>query len=287
MKCKEVSSLISEYVDGRLTESVAQAVRDHISVCAFCREELASEEASVKALASPMTVFDAPDVLSQIRRRVESSPAAAPRLRWQWAVVVPALLCAAWLAFAVSNQPPPSMPVSDHPAVADMPSEPIPSGRPEMAEPAPLSEPKTPAPKPKRIVTRTDQPKKQRPAPPPVSREQGEPEPAIEYLVVYNHPGLGDGMDRPEVSPADAAEDPAPSSYSIRITDESTGEVTGLSVYSLREGDSEESATVEFRSESAGSDQDERERSSIDEHPLDHTRGIALGDRCWSCFGAG
>ncbi len=287
MKCKQVSALISDYVDGRLSERTARTVRDHVSSCALCREELAAEKASVNALTSPMTVFAAPDVLSQVKRRVSATPVGSPRLGWQWAAVVPVLFCLAWFAFAVSNQQAPPTGGSDRPAVVNMPSEPAPSDQSEVAKPALPSKPERPAPRPKRIVARKYPTKRERPAPPPASPEALVPEPAIEYLVVYNHPGLGDGMDGLAVTPADAAEEPGPSSYSIRTTDESTGEVTGLSVYIRREGDSEENARVEFRSESAGSDQDERERSSIDEKPLDHAYGIACGDLRRCGVGAG
>lgn len=94
-------------------------------------------------------------------------------------------------------------------------------------------------------------------------------------MVVYQHPGLGDGV---EVAARDHSGSPVTSSYLIRMTDESTGRVTDVSAYSSSDGETEENATVKFSNDKA--DGDQPERSSTDEKPLHTLSGTPRGNEC-------
>jgi hypothetical protein len=135
--------------------------------------------------------------------------------------------------------------------------------------------------KPKNVVAYHRSAKPRRPAVHPTPKhERVIPQPEIEYIVVYQHPGLGDGI---QVAVSDGtggpnSGNPASSSYSIRMTDESTGLVTDVSAYSNSDGTTEESATVKFRSDTPNVD--EPERSSTDEKPLHTLSGAPRSDLC-------
>lgn len=40
MNCKEVSSLLSEYIDNELDEKTNNEIRNHLLICSSCREEM-------------------------------------------------------------------------------------------------------------------------------------------------------------------------------------------------------------------------------------------------------
>jgi hypothetical protein len=75
MECARVKELLSEYVDGSLDAQVGAAVRDHVSICNDCKEELASLSAMVEELGSLEPVKAPADFLEKIHERME------PRLR--------------------------------------------------------------------------------------------------------------------------------------------------------------------------------------------------------------
>jgi len=52
MECAGVKKLLSEYIDGSLDAQAGAAVKDHVSTCKGCKEELASLSAMVEALGS-------------------------------------------------------------------------------------------------------------------------------------------------------------------------------------------------------------------------------------------
>ena len=278
MKCEKVSDLISCYLDGCLPPNKAEAVRIHIDGCARCRAEMVAEQVSTRALGSPVKSFDAPDVLAQVKSRVSGKQAARPR--WQWAFAgVAAACCLIWLALSFAHQMPSPQQAATSLAtgpVATAPQSPVLKPAPQGVSPA--AEKPTPE---KPRVARVKSPKPRRtgahhaPSLRPVA-----PEPKMEYLVVYKQPGLGDGVEF-SVSDGPGGPDPestATSSYSIRMTDESTGSVTGVSAYSNSDGETEESATVRFQSETP--DAAEPERSSTDEKPLHITGGAVRSDLC-------
>lgn len=278
MKCEKVSDLISSYVDGCLPPKQAEAVRTHIGGCDRCRAEMSAEQVSTNALSSPVKSFDAPDVLAQVKSRVARRQTARPR--WQWAFAgVAAACCLIWLALSLVPQgPSPQQTATNHTTgqVATTPHAPAVKAEPEVVSPA-AEKPAVEKPR----VARVKAPKPRRTVahPAPALRTVA-PEPEIEYLVVYKQPGLGDGVTF-AVSDGTGGpdpENPATSSYTIRMTDESTGTVTGVSAYSNSDGESEESATVRFQSETP--DVVEPERSSTDETPLHITGGPAPSDLC-------
>jgi hypothetical protein len=75
MECARVKELLSEYIDGSLDAQVGAAVRDHVSICNDCKEELASLSAMVEELGSLEPVKAPADFLEKIHERME------PRLR--------------------------------------------------------------------------------------------------------------------------------------------------------------------------------------------------------------
>lgn len=242
----------------------------------------------MRALGAPATVYPAPDVLALVKTRV-----AEPRRRsvlptFRWAFAGLAAACGiVWLAMSLQAPPQNGAPPEVTAATAPSAQQPEPICS-DPAKPLPTAEVRSTAPSiagvqpqrksmpQKRSVVRVP-PKPRRPV--VNEAEQPEPQPEIEYLVVYRPSGLGDGIEIAR-NPGSDGPEPASSSYSIRMTDDSTGHVTTVSSYSNPAGDSEESATVEFRSEPTGPDGDEHERSSTDDKPLDLSGRAANSDRC-------
>ena len=50
MECGRVKKLLSEYIDGSLDAQVGAAVKDHVSICNGCKEELVSLSAMVEEM---------------------------------------------------------------------------------------------------------------------------------------------------------------------------------------------------------------------------------------------
>jgi len=75
MECARVKELLSEYIDGSLDAQVGAAVKDHVSICNGCKEELASLSAMVEELGSLEPVKAPADFLEKIHERME------PRLK--------------------------------------------------------------------------------------------------------------------------------------------------------------------------------------------------------------
>jgi len=71
MECARVKELLSEYIDGSLDAQVGAAVKNHVSICKVCKEELASLSAMVEELASLEPVKAPADFLEKIHERLE------------------------------------------------------------------------------------------------------------------------------------------------------------------------------------------------------------------------
>jgi hypothetical protein len=71
MECTRVKELLSEYIDGSLDEQVSAEVKDHVSTCNGCKEELASLRAMVEELGTLEPVKAPADFLEQIHERME------------------------------------------------------------------------------------------------------------------------------------------------------------------------------------------------------------------------
>ena len=71
MECAGVKKLLSEYIDGSLDAQAGAAVKDHVSTCNGCKEELASLSAMVEALGSLEPVKAPADFLEKIHERME------------------------------------------------------------------------------------------------------------------------------------------------------------------------------------------------------------------------
>ncbi len=288
LKCDRVSGLICRYVDGDLRPDKAEAVREHIACCAICRAELTAEHASQRALGAQMTVCPAPDVLALVKSRTAEPPKPSRSLTFRWALAGAAAACGiVWLAATMRVPPAPAVSPDRARVEATAPRQ----ASPEVTS-DPVKSPAAPerssgevrvvrAQAEKRAAPRRKYAATVRPDTPKKAAQHdsvSEPEPQIEYLVVYQRHGLGDGV---EVAlGGDGAPAPADSSYTIQMTDESTGSVTGVSSYSSASGESRESATVEYKSETQAPEGEDPERSSTDEKPLDSAGGIADNRVC-------
>lgn len=80
MECGRVKELLSEYIDGSLDAQVGAAVKDHVSICNGCKEELASLSAMVEELGSLEPVKAPADFLEKIHERMEH------RFRLYWII---------------------------------------------------------------------------------------------------------------------------------------------------------------------------------------------------------
>jgi hypothetical protein len=87
MKCSKAQARLTQYLDGELTEKVHTAIARHLEGCVACRRELESLRAADDALQLLAAVEPAPDLTSDLRRRLDSVPAGG--VRW-----VPAALAA-------------------------------------------------------------------------------------------------------------------------------------------------------------------------------------------------
>ena len=87
MKCSKAQARLSQYLDGELTEKVQAAIARHLEGCIACRSELESLQAADEALHLLAAIEPAPDLTSDLRRRLDSVPAGG--VRW-----VPAALAA-------------------------------------------------------------------------------------------------------------------------------------------------------------------------------------------------
>lgn len=277
LECRQVSDRISAYVDGVLSAREARAVSAHIASCASCRAELAAEQASVKALESPRMAFEAPDVLAAVKRQVAEPRRRPARLIWRWSLAgVAAACCLTWMAMTLSHmsvRPEPVAPAAtaqtpQAPAVAPTPSaEPsVTAATPSESQQVVPTDDRVRVTPRKRVVVRRPNPNRTPEQPPAVPAVE-QPASDIDYLVVYNHAGLGDGMRSPEDEAVDESADTTLSS--ISMIDESTGAVTNVSTFSSSGDETAERATVKFEGKAEPAAPAEGERSSTDEKPLD------------------
>jgi hypothetical protein len=87
-------------IDGELTENRATWVRDHLSGCGLCREEVASIQALVSDVAAP--IEPRPGALERLLARLDEAPVASPR---RWKPVLAGVLGLAAVAAAVALFP--------------------------------------------------------------------------------------------------------------------------------------------------------------------------------------
>lgn len=104
MNCKHVSSLISEYVDGKLTSLIRAEVESHIKDCKICAEELKTTRAVVAALGGMGGLRSPVDCWPEVQGRVDAISLARTQW-WHWiarpVVFAPAAVMIAILAIFV------------------------------------------------------------------------------------------------------------------------------------------------------------------------------------------
>jgi anti-sigma factor RsiW len=92
VECREVNELLGAYVDGELEPAVSASVRDHVDVCAACRQQLASAE-SIGRIVRQAPYHQAPDALrARLRQARPRSATVSRRLAWAAAVIMVASL---------------------------------------------------------------------------------------------------------------------------------------------------------------------------------------------------
>jgi hypothetical protein len=79
--CSDVEILLAEYVDGTLTSEAKQALENHLSSCAECRELAADAAAAVAFLSRTAALEAPPELVTRILFQVPSvKPSFARRL---------------------------------------------------------------------------------------------------------------------------------------------------------------------------------------------------------------
>lgn len=101
MNCREISELISEYIDGQLGDIPRREFESHIEACESCAAEVASTKQMLSSLGSLSSQRCPVDMWQRVRAEVRTVP---PRSTpwWRWilrpAVAAPAFALAASLA---------------------------------------------------------------------------------------------------------------------------------------------------------------------------------------------
>ena len=169
MKCSKAQARLTQYLDGELTGKVQAAIARHLEGCVACRRELESLRAADDALQLLAAVEPAPDLTSDLRRRLDSVPAGgarwAPAALAAGVAVLLVLLCIRLVTPRAPLPEPRPSPAQEAPAqVATRPPPPAP-------EPAHL-EPQLPAPI---AHTTTARPPARRPADAPSAPSEPSP----------------------------------------------------------------------------------------------------------------
>lgn len=101
MSCKRWEPLYSSFLDGEISASEQAALREHLSHCAACHEELES----LRGLSEMLSVSVEPDAgfVTRFRtRRSEEFEPAGPGFLWRWLAVRLAPLAVAAILAAVA-----------------------------------------------------------------------------------------------------------------------------------------------------------------------------------------
>jgi anti-sigma factor RsiW len=102
--CHEVEGLLSAYLDGELEPAVSTSVRDHVHVCAACRQRLANLE-SIGRMVRRAPYYKAPDTLrARLTHSRTRSTTTSQWLAWAAAVVMAASLSGSILFVRLSTQ---------------------------------------------------------------------------------------------------------------------------------------------------------------------------------------
>jgi hypothetical protein len=108
MNCRGIRRRLSEYLDGELPAPQQAAIAAHLEVCAGCREEAEGFRRAGEALRTLSAVEVAPDLTTDLHRRLAAPAARRSRLGWASAAAVAAvgiaIGCLVWLS------PPPPAP---------------------------------------------------------------------------------------------------------------------------------------------------------------------------------
>lgn len=108
MNCKKVSGLLTDYVDGYLSDSICEEVEEHIEICEICAEDLRATQSVVFALGQLSNQKSPVDCWVGVKKLITEKPNAMPF--WQrWlmtpAVAVPAMAALIMMMFFVWPSP--------------------------------------------------------------------------------------------------------------------------------------------------------------------------------------
>jgi hypothetical protein len=81
MECRDVQKLLSEYIDGVLSDSLAPVVKQHITTCDQCRDTYHSMNRLIGVMREMEPVDEPADFRAGVRARLEKRPSLARRLR--------------------------------------------------------------------------------------------------------------------------------------------------------------------------------------------------------------
>ena len=284
MKCRHVRDLASQYLSSELPTEKVAAIEAHLTKCDACRAETAATERALRALERPKPLFKPPDVLEAVKMQVARPGRRFKPARIGWAFAGAATLAlAAWLAVSIHparHAPPVNRVVTESrmpkeiakKLAVNQPLKPIPA----IAKESTGNAPDTHASRPIRKPHGPERHPSFSPKPEPV---RVAPEPTIEYLVVYT-PELSEptAAAPAETEAASDVEDtnlPDTAYYSIRMTDNSSGEIATLSVRTELEPGAEPNIIMDYAVTNKGADRDGSERSFFDESmPLRNNHAV-------------
>lgn len=275
LRCRQVSAVISEFICGELAEKTRAAVEYHLAQCDDCRAEVSAMRRAMEALEKPKQVFEAPNVLESVKRRV-AEPVRQRKTAmigaWSFAGAT-AVAFVGWLA--MTHRPEmPAGPVISQDVVVQAPKQvkpPLPATREQSdrqdVSPTPIA---TGADRPGHRELELRAPVKRIPRPVHKAVAEVHSEPTVEYVVVYV-PEMSEVATAPETVAIEAEQSTTDtSSYTITVTDPEKNEKRVLSVQKVVGPDSEPSVTLDYGVVNASEETDDpeaEERSSIDETP--------------------
>jgi hypothetical protein len=123
MECRDVQNLLSEYIDGVLSESLAPVVKQHIATCDQCQDTYHSMNRMIGVMREMEPVDEPADFRAGVRARLEKRPSVASRLRplfYPPRVKVPLGVAAALVvAVVIWVLPRPEQPVPEQAQLSD------------------------------------------------------------------------------------------------------------------------------------------------------------------------
>lgn len=84
MTCEEANAVLMDDVAGRADEARRQDLREHLAVCAACRETAAAQADVSRVLASRPETSVRPDFAARLAREIARQPGWLGLADWRW-----------------------------------------------------------------------------------------------------------------------------------------------------------------------------------------------------------